>query len=456
MIRTAILALALACALSWGAVADDSVNWATATGSAAVKKAIDIIGHAPDVVAITHDDKIYKGVYTPGVPAGTAGTTTWTLQCDLAVAAAGAGVRARDATWRSALWPQIVSCFGNIYVVRKYNVTYQWCDPNPPNPNWHYKSGPELCVLEVNGAAATPKLMIRPQVRSWRDHCSWGFNFDSTAHDTSVNGYLFAVGGTTLYWGGGGAAVITADSDAGPNFTYVYSTNNGTNWSLINTPVGRTLGNDEYGRAIPAALPSGYRYSHILEFNGALYDCYGTYTTAPPFTFTPYPAGSPHTEPWGWFLMGKDANQIYRIGHSKKGDKNYVYATNAPGGAWSEVGGVAAPPNNGSVYWRGCAAISDNENVLHNGLYCTYSADLGGGNFESGVYRYSDPDGPAGPSPVAWAKCVSSGDARVFTGGIYIKKDEAIYVGTSNGVLRRPINAADKPDAGNPKAPDPS
>ena len=237
-----------------------------------------------------------------------------------------------------------------------------------------------------------------------------------------VGGYLFTnAGGSTLYWGGGGT-----------DCKYVYSKTAGNPWACLS----RNIGNDEYGRAIPAAVPSGYRYNHIVAFKGSYYDYYGTYDAN--LGFTPYAATSPHTEPWGWFLMGSDNNSLYRVAHNKKGDRNYIF-TNPGGTGWAQMAGSDNPAGGGTVYWRGCAAISNNANTKHNGLYATYSKDSGGGVFESGVYRFSNPSGGAG-GPV-WARCISTADARVYTGGIYIKKDEAIFVGTSYGVVRRGIGA---------------
>ncbi|HOX07041.1 MAG TPA: hypothetical protein PK280_11625 [Planctomycetota bacterium] len=461
MMRIAVLAPALVCILSWGALADDSVNWTTTAGAATVKKALDIITHGAEVRAITHDNKIYKGVFNPASK-----TVEWSLDFTIA-AGSSSNPGNNNCSWRLydkvKLWPQMVSFGGSLYICRYYMTVRE--GPGGSCTNYMY---PELRVIRWDGAAESTVLQIggAPST-AWQ--CGAVFNFYNPISDTMVPGNLFVSGGT-LYWGGGGGKridpVTLPSGDAalidwnkyGSDFRYVYSTPDGTNWTLVN----RSAGNDDYGRAMPAAVPSGYRNSHLVEFpagSGTFYDYYGSYA-AGTLAFTAYAAGTPHTEPWGWFLMGKDTARMYRVAHNMKGDNNFVYASN--GGAWStnwgagsDAGPNGAKAGNTNVYWRGCAAISDNTNTIHNGLYCTYSQYNGGSNYESGVYRYF-PDTAGGTRTAGWYKCISTADARVYTGGIFVNKDDGVYVGTSNGILRRAINDVDQPTPATPKAADPA
>jgi hypothetical protein len=81
----------------------------------------------------------------------------------------------------------------------------------------------------------------------------------------------------------------------------------------------------------------------------------------------------------------------------------------------------------------------------HDGLYATYSkATLTAPGppptyaFESGVYKYNDEN-----YDWLWSfkLCTVSADARAFTGGIFAKPGDGVYVGTNAGVVRRGIAA---------------
>ena len=472
MMRAAILAAALSLVLALVAPADEPVGyWTDEPNSPA--KVIDFVVHNTGdglLRAITHDGKIYRRAAGP--------TGVWSLECTIDPGTTATPPGAKIANWqldpavKAASWPQLVSFGGSLYAVKGYISKYYDAGGSSTS-----RMFPEYRVLKIDGGTSAAVLQVRAaESTAWQ--CGPVWNFYTPRNNTLTGGHLF-VNGATLVWGGGGAkwinpvqAAQNLDVAAGA-FTnganvmeFVYSSGDGTTWDRLGG-TGRTH-TDDYGQPVPTAMPEGYRYSHVVPFKTVLYDCYGYYDKDASFTFHPH-TNDIATEPWSWFLMANDkptdpanATRLYRIGFNRKGDKNNVYAISAVGGNWSTSFGFAAGSNGGpnatgsAIYWRGCAAISDNRDApadLHNGLYCTYSQGPAGG-YQSGVYRYFPDDGGGNRTP-GWSRVCAVGDARVFTGGICVQKSEAIYVGTSTGVKRRGIGEKDVPNPGDNPPPAP-
>jgi len=355
MIRTAVLALALIFVLGFGAVAGDGANWLTEAGADVVRKAVDIMVHTTgdnNVRAITHDSKIY-------VRTG-AGAGTWALEYTLDPGtpgnpADGQSLRQIAPLVKNACWPQLVSFNTALFVCRGY-----WIKQDVA-ASYQMNIYPEYSVIKIAPNPVPPPAILGTVVLQVRGKCNpgdpigWGYWAFSPAYSTVVGGYLFTAGGS-LYWGGGGGKRINPVQTAMPftagadSPTFVYSSADGDTWALVNDPTGRILGNDQYGRPMAAAMPDGYRYSHLVNFGGALWDYYGCYNSGT-LAFAPKTDGI-HTEPWGWFLMGAytkqgttqaapskvKADRLARVGFPPKGDKNFLAEICSADDTWRPMG----------------------------------------------------------------------------------------------------------------------
>ncbi len=459
MIRSAALCMALVLALSLGGRAGESAHWNDAeTGATSVKKAIDFVTHSTgdnEIRAITHDSKVYK--YTS---AGHSWALEWTVtQGNTGNPPSGGSNRGITTVNRSRVWPQIVSFNGKLFTTQSYFV--KKCN----GVDYNHFIWPEYAVLGFDPTTGTESigLQVRGGVSSaWIGHCS--YNFYNPTRDNMVNGYLF-VSGANVYWGGGGGKLISPAETVAPftsggtDLRYVYNSADGANWNLLNRTVGPVGGNDEYGRAIPAAMPDGYRYSHIIEFGGQLWDYYGYYNPAT-LAFTPK-TDDIHTEPWGWHLMGKytkdgagNAARLARVGFNKKGDKTSLYEITGSAGTWSAMGAegrvVLEPFASGG-------ALAQGGNVINDDSLQVFGTDaIAGQDIELPKAAYACT--PAGVVTVTAPPFAASGYKATYIfktaaagapndGGVYwrscagvvntVKTQAGENIGTGNGTLRQ-------------------
>jgi hypothetical protein len=500
-------AVLMAVCLSASAGAGESDNWKSETGATNAKKILDFVLHSDgNVYGIAHDAKIYKR--------DTAGKSWSEVAYSLPTTTAGgrpSAKRVLDTAWRSSVRPQLISFKTKLYTAVQYKIYY--C----PNDGYKHYTYPELDIIEIDPASAA--VTIRMQLRggaaySWSNHCT--FPAIQTSKNTMLDGYIFkdtdldGPGGATMYWGGGGVKPITPvetlttlplDFTKGTtDFRYVHSTTDALTWTVMDRRA-----KDQYERAIPRAMPNGYRNNHLIDFKGVLWDYYGYYAVdtnlfaavtcanklCTAFSPTPKLSGTvpglagTHkilTEPWSRFQMGAgDADgtgdQLLRIGFTPKGDKNFICSITGTGGSWADFhksNGDAAwdgPDNGGLVYWRGCTVVKNTDDLavgedtndpkynetFHNGLYATYSKKIAAGSYESGVFRYANVDTDTPSDGVAngwaWSKVTSINSATVYTGAIFVQKNDpadpnkgVILVGTSSGVITRGIGRLDLGD----------
>lgn len=504
MIRKTALLTAIFASLAgaaWAAMAE-STYWKIEAGADQVVKALDFVQHSDgNVYAVTssHDankNNLFK-LWKRDTASGAWSEVTNVIPEGGEITCANTPRAARRVypPLHSDTLPTIISFKLKLYVAIGYQFRY--CASRPdhlPSHNDRAAAGytyPEICIYEIDpaGPSSVSRAIFRGAPRYYRHAaCSSSSPISTRWFNVELNncplfrGYLFkdvdndGPGGNTLTWGGGGGVLITDPNILPPNFmvntdasggigttltnptnNYVYSTSNGTDWSLANDGHGgQGRGKDQYGRYYGTAIPDGYRYSHIIEFDGKLWDYYGYYNTTAPFAFT-QKTGGIHTEPWSRFQMGagsvEGTTRLFRVGFQPDAQKNFIYAINGTGGTWGKFKGGAAP-NDGTLYWRTITVVANDaltrstppavasDESRHNGLYATYSYKSGA-SYKSGVARYANIG-----SGWSWQCVTSTNDARVYTGAIFFQKNNAavgretegvILVGTSDGVRARRI-----------------
>ncbi len=460
------------------------------------------------VYALTDTMDLFE--YTPPNPPATL-VGNWTLKpkanwsgttiSDIGLTTAGHFIRKIDPDWSSAVYPLLLSHGNKIYITTKAGLFARGTGAGAQHYAWlEYNI---LCYDPVTNSSSSV-LAVATAPNSTTTLSKWFPLYNSKARTTLSNGYLFT-DGIDVFWGGGGGGFSGIDTEGDNDLTNTDGT--GTHgphapldadglpapaiggvdlryvWKVTSPgpPVLQDrIKEDQYGRAVPMAMPNGYRYNHLVkvDFGGTerFWDYYGYYEKIYDgpggnidFAFTPKTNGI-HTEPWGRFQMGAGVidvtKQLIRVAHNKVGNKNFLYTIDGTAGTWSKFKSGAAP-NDGTVYWRGCTVV-ENVDIAgvagdptftfdeseHNGLYATYSKNCGGGAFESGIYRYTKAGGGWSwkISPVvsvASATCFTGGIFSLnFTGGTDPVQDLAagVYVGTSNGVYIRQIGEFKDPD----------